>query len=300
MKVLVTGGAGFLGRHVANAVRDAGHDVVVFDQAAVDDMPSIRGNLLNLDDVRNAMRQVDTVCHLGAIGDVYLAFEQPPLAAQVNTVGTANIMEAAKESGTGKVVYASTWEVYGEPEYTPLDEHHPTNPDHPYNITKLAGEHLVLSYDRLKDVPAVALRIGTAYGTGMRPNSVFSIFVNKATRGEPITINGSGLQGRQFTHASDIGRAFVRALESEIRGDRFNIVGDEMVTIRDLAEAVKRRLPTEVTYGDARVGDVPSATVSNERARDVLGWQPEVPFERGLDELISWQTRQRGLEVAAG
>jgi UDP-glucose 4-epimerase len=153
----------------------------------------------------------------------------------------------------------------------------------------LAGEHLVRSYDKLKDVPTVSLRLGTAYGTGMRPNAVIPVFVGKAAREEPITISGSGRQGRQFTHASDIGAAFVLALESDVRGEVFNIVGDEAVSIRDLAEAVVRRLPTQITYGEARVGDVPSAAVSNQRAREVFGWQPTTAFERGLDELIAWQ-----------
>jgi len=292
MRALVTGGAGFVGGHVARVVQNAGHEVLVFDQADVADMPAIKGDLLNPNDVLEAVSGVDAICHLGAVGDVYLAFERPALAAQVNAVGTANIMEAAKQAGTRKVVYASTWEVYGEPKYTPIDERHPTNPDHPYNITKLAGEHLVRSYDKLKGVPTVSLRLGTAYGTGMRPNAVIPVFVGKAARGEPITISGSGRQGRQFTHASDIGAAFVLALESDVRGEVFNIVGDEVVSIRDLAEAVVRRLPTQVTYGEARLGDVPSAVVSNQRARQVFGWQPAMTFEQGLDELIVWQLRR--------
>lgn len=292
MRVLVTGGAGFLGGNVAEVIRDAGHHVVIFDQVPRAGFESIEGDLLNLAEVQEAVDYVDAICHLAAVGDVYLAFDNPPLAAMVNAAGTAHIMEAAKTAGTRKVVYASTWEVYGEPHYSPIDERHPTNPDHPYNITKLAGELLVLSYDTLKGVPAVALRLGTAYGTGMRPNSVFSIFTEKASKGEPITINGSGQQGRQFTHATDIGRAFVRALESEVHGDRFNIVGDEYITIRDLAEAVVRRLPTEVTYGEARVGDVPPSLVANQHARDVLGWEPVVSFEDGLRQLIAWQLDQ--------
>jgi UDP-glucose 4-epimerase len=292
MKVLVTGGAGFLGGHVARAVRAAGHEVVIFDQVSTDGLPTIQGDLLDPASVNNAVQRVDAICHLGAVGDVYLAFERPMLAAQVNVVGTANIMEAAMQAGSRKVVYASTWEVYGEPRYQPIDEHHPTNPDHPYNITKLAGELLALSYDKLKGVPTIALRLGTAYGTGMRPNSVFSIFVDKAARGEPITVSGSGQQGRQFTHASDIGAAFVRALELDVHGYAFNIVGDELITIRDLAEAVVQRLPAKVTYGEARIGDVPSAIVSNQRAREVLGWEPRVAFTDGLDELIAWRLAQ--------
>lgn len=288
MRVLVTGGSGFLGGNVAKVVQDAGHDVVIFDQVPRAGFECIEGNLLNREEVQDAVDQVDAVCHLAAVGDVYLAFENPPLAAMINAAGTAHVMEAAKTGGCFKVVYASTWEVYGEPRYTPVDEDHPTNPDHPYNITKLAGEHLVLSYDKLKNVPAVALRLGTAFGIGMRPNSVFSLFVDKAIKGEAITINGSGEQGRQFTHATDIGRAFVCALESDVRGEAFNIVSDEYVTIRDLAETVVRYLPAEVTYTAARVGDVPPARVSNRQARRVLGWRPQVSFDEGLQQLIAW------------
>lgn len=289
MRVLVTGGAGFLGRHVANRLLHAGYHVIIFDRARVNGFDMLQGDLLDAEVVNTAVQMVDAVCHLGAIGDVYLAFEQPALAAAVNVVGTANIMGAAKANGTQKVVYASTWEVYGKPEYSPIDENHPTRPEHPYNITKLAGEDLVLSYDRLKDVPALALRIGTAYGTGMRPNSVFSLFVAKAERGEPIVIHGSGAQTRQFTHASDIGEAFARALESDARGEAFNVVADDAHSIRQLAEAVVRILPTETHFGEPRFGDVPPAAVSNQKARDILHWQPEMPFEQGLQELIAWQ-----------
>ncbi|GAC1406386.1 MAG: SDR family oxidoreductase [Chloroflexota bacterium] len=291
MRVLVTGGAGFLGGHVATELAEAGNDVIIFDQAESTLFPTRRGDLLDADSVKAAVRGMDAVCHLGAVGDVYLAFERPALAAAVNAVGTANVLDAAHHAGSTKVVYASTWEVYGEPEYSPLDEQHPTRPDHPYNITKLAGEHLVLSYDRLKDVPGVALRVGTAYGTGMRPNSVFSIFIRKAANREPIVIHGSGSQSRQFTHATDIGKAFALAIEPDVRGEVFNIVANEAQTIRELAEAIGRSLPTEISFGEARVGDVPSATVSNAKARQVLGWEPSMLFQEGLNQLIEWQVQ---------
>jgi UDP-glucose 4-epimerase len=299
MRVLVTGGAGFLGRHVATGLADCGHDVLIFDQADHGAMPTIRGDLLSFESVLDAVSRVEAVCHLGAVGDVYLAFERPALAAAVNVVGTANVMEAARQSKSRKVVYASTWEVYGKPVYQPLDEQHPTNPDHPYSVTKLGGEHLALSYDALKDVPAIALRVGTAYGTGMRSNSVFSIFIDRAAAGRPITVQGSGAQTRQFTHASDIASAFALALASDLRGERFNVVADKAFSIRELAEAVARRLPTEITLTEARVGDVPSALVSNRRAREVLGWAPAMTFEQGLNEIIDWELRRRHTSTTA-
>ncbi len=186
----------------------------------------------------------DAVVHIGAIGDVYLAGEQPELAAAVNVTGSANVAAAALKAGA-RVVNASTWEVYGEPRYQPLDEEHPCQPDHPYNITKLAGEQLLLAADHLRDLPVISLRLGTAYGSGSRPNSVFRIFIDRARRGDPLTIQGDGQQGRQFTHASDIARAFSMACRSDVRGTALNTVAPETVSIKELAELVVARYPTE-------------------------------------------------------
>ena len=288
MKTLITGAAGFLGRHIARTFADSGHEVTTFDLAGTssDGVRHIVGDLTDASDLDAAVAGNDSVVHIGAIGDVYLAGNQPELASQVNVTGSTLVANAAHKHGA-KVVYASTWEVYGEPQYQPLDERHPCEPDHPYNITKLAGERMLLAADSLRDVPVVGLRLGTAYGSGLRPNSVFRIFIDKAKRGEPITIQGDGSQFRQFTHASDIARAFELAATGDQRGQVFNIVAPEKVTIRQLAEMVVERFPTELSFGDPRPGDVPAATVSADKARDVLGWEAKMPFDQGLDELIT-------------
>ena len=287
MKILVTGAGGFLGGHVARHLVVAGHDVTGFDLAPASDagFGSIEGDLLDTEAVADAVRGRDAVCHLGAIGDVYLAGERPELASAVNVTGSANIALAAAAAGA-RVVYASTWEVYGEPEYQPMDEAHPCRPDHPYNITKLAGEQVLLAADRLQDVPVVALRLGTAYGTGLRPNSVFRIFIDRARAGEPITIQGDGAQGRQFTYAGDIAVAFDAACRSDVRGVALNIVAPGLTSIKRLAELVVERYPTELTFGEARPGDVPSALVAANRAGEVLGWSARTPFEEGLAQLF--------------
>jgi UDP-glucose 4-epimerase len=287
LKVLVTGAAGFLGRHVSRRFERDGWEVSGFDLAPfeLDGVESKVGDLTSAEDVDAAVAGNDIVIHIGAIGDVYLAGEQPALAASVNGVGTANVADAAVKQGA-RVVYASTWEVYGEPERQPLDESHPTRPDHPYSITKLTGESLIMAAAELQDLPAMALRLGTAYGSGLRPNSVFRIFLDRARAGEPITIQGDGKQGRQFTHASDIANAFVMAAESPTSGDILNVVAPETTSIRELAELIVERFPTELTFGEPRPGDVPPALVSPDRAREVLGWKAEVNFRDGLDELI--------------
>ena len=287
MKALVTGGAGFLGRQVARHLTASGFEVSIFDRmdAADPDIATIVGDLVDPEAVRAAVEGHDVVCHIGAIGDVYLAGEQPALASSVNVTGTALVADAAIATGA-RVVYASTWEVYGEPQYEPVDEKHPTEPDHPYSITKLGGERILISAAHLRGLSTVALRLGTAYGPGLRPNSVFRIFIDRARRGEPITIQGGGSQGRQFTHSSDIARAFELAARSDVSGQVFNTVADETVSIKQLAELVVERIPTELTFGDPRPGDVPPALVSSQKIADVLGWRPEMSFEQGLRHLI--------------
>lgn len=287
MRVLVTGSAGFLGRHVARHLLASGFDVAGFDRLPSLDpqLPGRIGDLSDLAHLERAARGNDVICHIGAIGDIYLAAANPPLAAVVNVAGSAHVAEVAAQHGC-RVVYASTWEVYGKPRYEPMDEDHPCQPDHPYNITKLAGERILLAADRLRGVPVLALRLGTAYGPGLRPNSVFRLFIDRARRGEPINIQGDGSQSRQFTHVADIARAFELACRSHVRGMELNTTATEQISIKQLAERVVARVPTEINYSEPRAGDVASAWVSSERIKSTLGWEAVVAFEDGLDELI--------------
>jgi UDP-glucose 4-epimerase len=286
VRVLITGIAGFLGRHVAADFHAHGHDVAGFDLRPSPDFPTAIGDLADASALAAAVAGVDCVCHLGGVGDVYRAADDPPGAALANAVGSANVAAAAERAGGCRIVYASTWEVYGRPRYQPVDEEHPCDPDHPYNVTKYAGERLVLAYDRLRDVPSVALRLGTAFGAGMRPNSVFSLFVDRARAGQPIVIQGSGEQTRQFTHARDIARAFRLAAESDLRGLAINAVSAECTSIRRLAELVAARFPTTIEHRPPRPGDIAPAVVSAARASALLGWEARVSFEDGLRELL--------------
>jgi len=287
-RVAVTGGAGFLGSHVADVLAEAGHDVTIVDLRPATGHQHITCDLSDVEDLAKAFTGVDAIAHLAAVGDVYLAADKPELAAHVNVTGTANALIAGLRAGVSRFIYASTWEVYGEPDYQPIDERHPCRPDHPYNITKLAGERIALSIGHLREgIEVCALRLGTAYGTRMRPNSVFSIFIRKALAKETISIQGTGEQGRQFTHARDIGRAFDLALKGARNGAVYNTVSEEMISIRELATQVTRLIPTEITFAPARKADVPSALVSNRLIRSELGWAPAVRFTDGLADLIA-------------
>jgi UDP-glucose 4-epimerase len=287
MRIAVTGAAGFLGSHVADVLAAGGHDLTVVDLNARPGHPSVIADLGDVGALERALSDVEAVCHLAAVGDVYLAEKQPALAAHVNVTGTANLCEAALRVGVATVIYASTWEVYGVPHYQPIDEAHPTSPAHPYGVTKLAGERLALGYGRMHaGIRTAALRLGTAYGTRMRPNSVFSIFIERAKRGEPLVLQGGGRQSRQFTHARDVGKAFALALRRAENGAVYNIVSERSVTIRELADEIVSRIPAKIEVGPGRSHEVPAAIVSSKRARDELGWAAEVEFSIGVRLLI--------------
>jgi len=285
---VVTGAAGFIGSHVVHHLEEHGFEVVQSD--VVPPGPAYaewkRADLTRFEDMLELTHGVDAVCHIGGIGDVYLAASNPQLAMAVNGGGTLNLLEATRKNGVSRFVYASTWEVYGSPRYEPIDETHPCLPRHPYSISKFAGELLVQGYGADGPLRTVALRLGTAYGPRMRTNAVIPAFILKAMRHEPIEIHGTGEQFRQFTHASDIAEAFRLALTVEEPEPVYNIVSPERTTIKSLAEMITARIPARVVHSEPRPGDVPPAFVDATLARTRLGWAPKVEFRKGLEDLI--------------
>lgn len=277
-KVLITGSSGFLGENVLEYLKSRGWEVFTFDKVTGQD-------LLNEKDLEKALSGIDYVCHLAAVGDVYLAAENPMLAANIGVGGTANLVHVANRLGNiKKIIYASTWEVYGHPQYEPLDEKHPCNPDHPYSVSKYGGELMLKS--KLNHVPWIILRLGSAYGPNMRQNAVIPLFINKAKNGEKITLSGDGLQTRQFTYSEDIARAFEAAMQSNVENEIFNAIADETQTIKQIAEMVKEKIDVEIEYGPKREGDVPPARVSAKKIGKVLGWSPQVKFKEGFEKLF--------------
>jgi len=291
--VVVSGAAGFIGSHVADELERRGYAVVRSDilRLAGPNNGWRLADLTRIDELVELTRGAFAVCHIGGIGDVYHATRDPALAMSVNAGGTANILEAAKRNSVKRFIYASTWEVYGPPRYQPVDELHPCHPGHPYSVSKFAGDLTCQSYREQGSLSTVVLRLGTAYGPRMRPNGVIPAFVNRALSGRAIEIHGNGAQFRQFTHVADIAKAFPLAIEAKTPGAVYNIVGPERTSIRDLAEMVVRRIPTDLVTVESRSNDAPVAVISSERAKTDLAWDAVVPLNRGLAEFIDFYAK---------
>jgi UDP-glucose 4-epimerase len=296
-RVLVTGGAGFIGSHVVDRLIEAGHEPRILDLRCSpyrDDVETVIGDMRILDDVRRAMEGCDAVAHLAAAADVGEVQQDPVLAEQLNARGTVNVLEAARELGVQRVVYASTIWVYSDVEAERVDEDTALLPPaHLYTATKLAGELYCRSYRELYGVESTILRFGIPYGPRARPAAVIPIFVNKALAGEPLTLAGGGMQSRRFVYVEDLAEGVVRGLAPAAANRTYNLVSDEDVTIRQIAEHVRDAIGNvELVETEGRAGDFKGAEVCGARALAELGWQPRTPFAEGLRRYVAWHRAQ--------
>jgi UDP-glucose 4-epimerase len=298
-RILVTGGSGFIGSHVVDKLAEAGFDPRIYDlrpsphheHGSVD---TVIGDLLDVETLTAAMEGCDAVVHLAAYADVGVVAEQPVAAEECNSRGTLAVLEAGRATGA-RVIYGSTIWVYGASGDGAIDEDSPIGlPDHLYTASKLAGEMYCTSYAELYDVPSTILRFGIPYGPRARPSAVIPIFVDKALRGEPLTIAGDGLQTRRFVYVEDLADGVVAALESGAESRIYNLAGDETVTIRELAEVVSDLVgDTEIVHTPGRNGDFGGAVISNERAAAELGWRASTPLSEGVRRYVAWLEPER-------
>jgi len=293
MKVLVTGGTGFIGSHVVDKLRDKGVGVRVFDMVMPeyrDDIEFYQGSLLNLEQMRMAVSGVDAVFHLGAVADVNDVFLEPHYSEAINVRGAINVLEAARKAKVKKVIYGSTTWVYSEAESNDVDETTPLHaPSHFYTATKLAGEYYCRSYNKLYGLDITILRYGIPYGPRARDGAVIPIFVKKALNGEPLTITGDGSQFRKFVYVEDLAEGNVLALKAIASNKTYNLDGIEKITIKEIAEMVRDIIGNvKIEYVPARTGDFPGKEVSSKRAEDELGWTPKTSFNEGLKKYIDW------------
>ena len=302
MKVLVTGGAGFIGSHVADTLIGAGHTVHLLDNLTSGKRSNIpRTAILHELDVRapetaELMRRerYDALVHHAAQMDVRRSVADPLFDANVNILGLINLMEAGRQSGLGKVVFASTGgAIYGEPESGPQPENYPQQPVSPYGITKLTSEKYLAFYEHQYGIPYMALRYGNVYGPRQNPHGeagVVAIFAQRILDGTSVTINGDGRQTRDYVYVSDVARANLAALACDAPSTALNIgtgvETDVLAVYEGLSNALG--LSVRVRHAPAKPGEQKRSILDCTAAKQVLNWTPEVAVPQGLALTGHW------------
>jgi UDP-glucose 4-epimerase len=295
MRVLVTGGGGFIGSHVVDRLIERGVTPRIFDLSASPyhsplEVETFTGSITDPANLDLAMRDCAAVIHLAAVADVAHVLADPVLAEEVNTRGTLNVLEAACRTEVGRVVYGSTTWVYSDCAEQAVDEGTliPA-PRHLYTATKLAGETYCAGYAELYDLECTVLRFGIPYGPRARAAGVVAKFTDLALAGEPLTIAGDGSQCRSFIYVEDLAAGIVAALEPAAAGRTYNLSGDEVVTILEIAETVQEMTGgCEIVHTPPRPGDFPGKEISNVRALEELGWKAETSFREGVRKYVEW------------
>jgi UDP-glucose 4-epimerase len=289
MVVVVTGGSGFIGSHLVDALLSRGNVVRVFDKAKpqTDGVEWFKGDLLNQQDVFDAMLDAEVIFHLAAIADVTVADADPLLCLTANEIGTLNLLRACSGADIERFVLASTVWVYGKTPGTVTEEAPIPAPDNLYTKTKIGQEHLVYSWCLSHSLPFTILRYDIPYGPRMRTNMAIASFARKAMKREPITIYGDGKQGRCWIYISDLAEANCAAMNPGASNQTVNLAGKEFVTISEIV-----RLLSE-SFGDfpvknepRRTNDFPGVHTSIEKAKTLLGWYPGTSFKEGLAKYL--------------
>ena len=302
-KAVVTGGSGFIGSHVVDALKDAGLDVVVVDYRVAphrQDVGFENVDLMDLSSVLSAMQGAEHIFHLAAVSNVNYAYKYPVYTTSLNVVGTANVLEAARVNGGSRVYLASTvWVYNGSPDGVCVDEATPFYLDgagHIYTSTKMASEMICHNYAQLYHVPFTVLRLGIPYGPRMREELLIPIFIRKALNGEPLTIAGKGSQYRNFVYVRDLAEAHILAMSPAAVNQTYNIEGPRKITVLEVAEGIRRSIGehVKIEFVPERPGDFGGKEVSAEKARRELGWSPTVDFEDGLHRTVEWFRKKWG------
>ena len=291
--MLVTGGSGFIGSHVVDKLLERGATPRIFDvvpSSPHEHVDTYLGDVSDPGALAAAMVGCDAVIHLAAVADVDQVLLDPPFAEAVNARGTLHVLEAARETGVERLVYASTIWVYdGCPDELVDETSRLGLPTHLYTATKLAGEMYCSSYGELFGIEHTILRFGIPYGPRARPAAVVPRFVRQALAGEPLTIAGRGEQSRRFVYVEDLAEGVVAALDQAAAGRIYNLVGREDTSVLEIARAVRDLVSdADIVHTEARAGDFRGAQVSGRRALDELGWSPRTELADGLRAYLSW------------
>ncbi|HVN61277.1 MAG TPA: NAD-dependent epimerase/dehydratase family protein [Gaiellaceae bacterium] len=302
MKVLVTGGAGFIGSNLVRALLARGDDVRVLDNFSTGNRANlagleveiVEGELRSYERVHNATRGVEVVYHLGALGSVPRSVQDPLTSSAVNVEGTLNVLLAARDEGIRRVVFSSSSSVYGSRTDLPVDESMPSDPISPYGVAKLAAERYCVSFSRVyESFETVVLRYFNVFGPRQSPFSQYAamvpLFITAIAHGEPVTIFGDGEQSRDFTYVENVVDATLRASEAEGASGRiFNVAAGSPASVNAVADAIGRILgrPVERLHGPPRPGDIRDSWADVSEAERVLGYRASIDLEEGLRRTI--------------
>jgi len=303
---LVTGGAGFIGSHLVDALVASGRRVVVADNLSNGNPANLathdgdeRVRLVEIDvadtdAVDGVVQGAQRVFHLAALADIVPSIERPEAYFRSNVDGTYAVAEAARRHGVERFVYAASSSCYGIPDRYPTPEDAPPRPQYPYALTKWLGEQIVLHWAQVYGLPAVSLRFFNVYGPRARTSgsygAVFGVFLAQLLAGQPLTVVGDGEQTRDFTFVSDVVSAVLTAAESEVAGEIFNVGSNRAVSVNELVRLLEA---PEKVHIPKRPGEPDCTLADTTRIRAALGWSPSVPIEVGvkvmLEHIESWR-----------
>ncbi len=301
-KVLVTGGAGFIGSNLVAELLKEGNEVTVFDNFStgywsnVEPFPAVRvikGDVRDENAVWKAVKGCEVIFHLAASVGNKRSIDNPADDAAINVIGTINVIEAARRLNVRKIVVSSSAGIFGELKNLPIREDHPVEPDSPYGCTKLCEEKLALVYSKLYPLEVVCLRYFNVYGPNQRYDAygnAIPIFVFRMLRGETLYIYGDGEQTRDFVHVVDVVRANLLAGSADGVSGAFNIASGKSVTVNKLVRLITSNSNHDcrVEYTARRLGDVRDSLADISMAAKTFGYTPSTPLEDGLRNYIAW------------
>jgi UDP-glucose 4-epimerase len=303
--ILVTGGAGFIGSNLVKYLIEEGNSITVLDnfmsgyRSNLKPFPSIQiieGDVRDKNAVETAMKGAEIVFHLAASVGNKRSIDNPIMDAEINVLGTLQMLEAARKEGVHKIVTSSSAGIFGELKTIPIREDHPIEPDSPYGCTKLCEEKLCLSYSKLYNIEVVCLRYFNVYGQNQRFDAygnVIPIFVFRMLRNESILIYGDGEQTRDFVHVDDVVQANIKAADIKGISGAFNIASGKRVTINRLAEIISEgRDNIKIEHIAERQGDVRHSLADISFAHEKFNYTPSVDLEWGIKNYIKWTIKQ--------
>ena len=301
-RVLVTGGAGFIGSNLVKHLIENNNSVKVLDnfssgyQSNLYPFPSvhiIEGDIRDKKTIEHAMHEVEIVFHLAASVGNKRSIDFPIVDAEINVIGTLQVLEAARKEGVSKIVTSSSAGIFGKLKTLPIKEDHPVEPDSPYGCSKLCAEKLCLSYAKLYGIEAICLRYFNVYGPNQRYDAygnVIPIFVFQMLHNKPLLIYGDGEQTRDFVYVEDVVQANIKAAESTGISGAFNIASGKSVTINHLIEIISKNVesPIKIENGPERPGDVRHSLADLSLAYQKIRYVPVVDLESGVAKYITW------------